>query len=84
MLKDTRYILVRAKCPYVQSADVARVINTERFVVGVQTVERGTCPKSQMKRSNGCRELGSCSAMCDVMHDVLNRSPKWGALLSLL
>ena len=26
--------------------------------------ERGTGPKSQMERSNGCRELGRCSAMC--------------------
>ena len=34
MLKDTRFILVRAKCPYVQSTVAARVISTERFVVG--------------------------------------------------
>ena len=38
VLKDTRFILVRAECPYVQSAAAAaaaRVISTERFVVGV-------------------------------------------------
>ena len=35
MLKDTRFILVRAKCPYVQIAAAAHVISTERFVVGV-------------------------------------------------
>ena len=52
MLKDTRFILVRAECPYVRSVAVARVISTERFVVGVQSVERGTCPKSLMERSN--------------------------------
>ena len=55
MLKDTRFILVRAECPYVQSAAAAaaaRVISTERFVVGVQTVERGICPKSLIERSN--------------------------------
>ena len=34
MLKDARFILVRAECPYVQSTTAARVINTERFVVG--------------------------------------------------
>ena len=34
MLKDIRFILVRAECPYVQSAAVARVISAERFVVG--------------------------------------------------
>ena len=35
MLKDTRFILVRTECPYVQFAAAAHVINTERFVVGV-------------------------------------------------
>ena len=34
MLKDTRFILVRAECPYVQFAVVARVISTKRFIVG--------------------------------------------------
>ena len=34
VLKDTRFILVRAKCPYVQFAVVARVISTKRFIVG--------------------------------------------------
>ena len=34
VLKDTRFILVRAECPYVQFAAVAHVISTERFVVG--------------------------------------------------
>ena len=34
VLKDTRFILVRAEYPYVQSAAATRVINTERFVVG--------------------------------------------------
>ena len=34
MLKDTRFILVRVECPDVQSATAARVISTERFVVG--------------------------------------------------
>ena len=34
VLKDTRFILVRAECPYIQSTAIIRVINTERFVVG--------------------------------------------------
>ena len=33
--KDTRFILVRAECPYVQFVAAARVISTEMFVVGV-------------------------------------------------
>ena len=52
VLKDTRFIPVRAECLYVQFAAAARVISTERFVVGVQTVERGICPKSLIERSN--------------------------------
>ena len=35
VLKDTMFILIQAECPYVQFAAVARVISTERFVVGV-------------------------------------------------
>ena len=67
MLKDTRFILVRAECPNVQFAAAARVISTERFVVGVQTVERGIGPKSLMERSKGCQEHGCCLAMRCVM-----------------
>ena len=33
VLKDKRFILVRAECPYVQFA-AAYIISTERFVVG--------------------------------------------------
>jgi len=35
VLKDTRFILVRVECPYVQFAAAARVINTGRFILGV-------------------------------------------------
>ena len=35
VLKDTKFILVRAKCPYIQFVAAARVISTERFVGGV-------------------------------------------------
>ena len=35
VLKDTRFILVRAKCPYIQFMTAACVISTEKFVVGV-------------------------------------------------
>ena len=35
MLKDTRFILVRAECPYVQFVAAACVISTEKFIVGV-------------------------------------------------
>ena len=33
--KDTRFILVRAECLYVQFLAAARVITTEKFIVGV-------------------------------------------------
>ena len=35
VLKDTRFILVREECPYVQFMAVAHVISTENFIVGV-------------------------------------------------
>ena len=35
MLKDTRFILVRAECPYIQFVAAAHVISTEKFIVGV-------------------------------------------------
>ena len=57
-------MLVWAEYPYIQFVAAARVISTEKFIVGVTTGERGTCPKSLMERSNECRELGHCSAMC--------------------
>ena len=34
-LEDTRFILVRIECPYVQFVTVARVISTKKFIVGV-------------------------------------------------
>ena len=34
VLKGTRFILVRAECPYVQFAASACIISTERFVAG--------------------------------------------------
>ena len=35
MLKDTRFILVRAECPYDQFMAAAHVISTKKFIVGV-------------------------------------------------
>ena len=35
VLKDTRFILVQAECPYIQFVAAAHVISTERFIVGV-------------------------------------------------
>ena len=35
VLKDTRFILIRAECPYVQFVAAAHVISAEKFVVGV-------------------------------------------------
>ena len=33
--KDTRFILVRAECPYVQFMAATHVISTKKFIVGV-------------------------------------------------
>ena len=50
MLKDTRFILVRVECPYVQFAATAHVISTERFIVGVTNrQERDRSPVSDGK-----------------------------------
>ena len=35
VLKDTRFILVQAECPYVWFMAVAHVISTKKFIVGV-------------------------------------------------
>ena len=35
-LEDTRFILVRAECPYVQFMAAACVICTKKFIVGVK------------------------------------------------
>ena len=35
VLKDTRFILVRAECPYDQFMAAAHVISTKKFIVGV-------------------------------------------------
>ena len=35
VLKDTRFILARVECPYLQFVAAARVINTEKFIVGL-------------------------------------------------
>ena len=35
MINGTRFILVWTECPYVQFVAAARVISTERFIVGV-------------------------------------------------
>ena len=79
MLKDTkRFILVRAKCPYVQFATAARVISTKRFVVGdTKGRERDRSQVSDRKVERTLR-AGCCSAMCYVMRGVLNRSPLVG------
>ena len=41
----------------------ARVISTEKFIVGVKIGERGIGPSSLMEGSNGCRELSHRSAV---------------------
>ena len=62
MLKDTRSILFRAECPYVQFA-AARVISTERFVLeGTNGRERDRSQVSdgKVERALRARLLLSC------------------------
>ena len=63
MLKDTRFILVRAECPYVQFAVAAHVISTERFIVaGTNSRERDRSQVSdgKVERVLRARLLLSC------------------------
>ena len=58
VLKDTRFILVRAECPYVQFVAIARVISTEKFVVGVTNRrEREKVPSLRWKGRMGAESL---------------------------
>ena len=67
MLKDTRFILVRAECSYVQSA-VARVISTEKFIVGGtngRERDRSQVSDGKMERALRAWLLLSC-VLCDM------------------
>ena len=68
VLKDTRFILVRAECPYVQFATIARVISTERFVVGVTNErerDRSQVSDGKVERTLRALLLLSC-VLCDA------------------
>ena len=70
MLKDTRFRLVRAECPYVQFAVAACIISTERFVVGSTNGRERDMSQVSDGRSKGCQEHGCCSAVCYTMRGV--------------
>ena len=56
--KDTRFILVRAECPYVQFVAAVHVIRTEKFVVGVTNGrERNRSQVSDGKGRMGAESL---------------------------
>ena len=81
VLKDTRFILVRAECPYVQFAAVARVISIERFVVGGtngRERDRSQVSDVRVERMPRARLLLS-GLLCDVLCWI-DLSPWWGAL----
>ena len=75
VLKDTRFILVRAECPYVQFATAARVISTERFVVeGINGRERDRSQVSDGKLERALRawlllSCVLCGAWCVLLID---------------
>jgi len=63
VLKDTRFILVRAECPYVHFAAAAQVISTERFVVGGtngRERDRSQVSDGKVERVLRARLLFSC------------------------
>ena len=65
MIKYTRFILVRAECPYVQFA-VAYIISTKRFVVGgtnSRDRDRSQVSDGKVERALRARLLLSC-ALC--------------------
>ena len=79
MLKDTRFILVRAECPYVQFAASACIISTERFVAGdTNARERDMSQVSdgKVKRMPIARLLLSC-VLCDVLSVELIHPLSW-------
>ena len=68
VLKDTRFILVRAECPYAQFAVAARVISTERFVVrstNCRERDRSQVSDEKVERVLRTRLLLSC-VLCDA------------------
>ena len=68
VLKDIRFIPVRIECPYVQFAAAARVISTERFVVGVtnrQERDRSQVSNGKVERTLRALLLLSC-VLCDA------------------
>ena len=67
VLKDSRFILVQAKYPYVQST-AAHVIRTERFVVGStngRERDRSQVSDGKVKRTLRAQLLLSC-VLCDA------------------
>ena len=68
MLKDTRFILVQAECPYVQFAAATRVISTERFIVGGKNCrerDRSQVSDGKVERMLRAWLLHSCM-LCDA------------------
>ena len=68
-LEDMRIILVRAECPYVQFVAAARVICTQRFVVGVTNRrERDRAPVSDGEVERALRAwLVLSYVLCDAL-----------------
>ena len=73
VLKDIRFILVWAECPYVQFVAVARVISTEKFVVGVTNGQKRD--RSQVFDGKVEWMLRAWLLLSYVRCDALNRSP---------
>ena len=68
VLKDTRFILVRAEYPYVEFAAVARAIRIERFIVGGingRERERSQVSDGMVERTPRAQSLLGC--MSDVL-----------------
>ena len=71
MLKDTRFILVRAECSNVQSATAAHVISTERFIVGGtngRERDKSQVSDGKVERMPRARLLPSCELCVESIH----------------
>jgi hypothetical protein len=73
---DTRFILVRAKCPYFQWSLLLVLICTEVLVVGgYKLVKRGMAPRSLCVGVFECLSVCLVHSSCWVVQPVLSRVP---------
>ena len=76
VLKDTRFILVQAECPYVHFAAAAHVISTKKFVVGVtngRERDRSQISDGKVERTPRGRLLLGCVLCVELIRHLLSK-----------